>query len=128
MISKDLDKIAREKAETVIRVSQIAILVFFPLFFVVGIGMLFFISTNVVRRLMLLINVVERTGKGSYPHLTDPSRAGKAHDEVGVLIDKFNNMEDQLAEREAELERKNKELMQTKKARRHRHAGCGRGP
>ncbi len=114
IISKDLDKIAREKAETVIRVSQIAILVFFPLFFVVGIGMLFFISTNVARRLMLLIKVVEKTGKGSYPHLTDPSRR-KAHDEVGVLIEKFNAMEDQLAQHEAELEHKNRELMQTRK-------------
>jgi signal transduction histidine kinase len=34
---------------------------------------------------------------------------------VGVLIDKFNQMEDQLALREEELERKNRELMQTKK-------------
>jgi signal transduction histidine kinase len=34
---------------------------------------------------------------------------------VGVLIEKFNNMEDQLAVREAELEHKNLELMQTKK-------------
>jgi signal transduction histidine kinase len=115
VISKDLDKIAREKAETVIRVSQIAILIFFPLFFIVGIGMLFFISTNVVRRLMLLINVVERTGKGSYPHLTVPRKKGKTSDEVGVLIDKFNDMEDQLALREAELEHKNRELMRTKK-------------
>jgi len=115
VISKDLDKIAREKAETVIRVSQIAILIFFPLFFFVGIGMLFFISTNVVRRLMLLINVVERTGKGSYPHLTIARKKGKTNDEVGVLIDKFNDMEDQLASREAELENKNRELMQTKK-------------
>jgi len=115
VISKDLDKIAREKAETVIRVSQIAILVFFPLFFFVGIGMLFFISTNVVRRLMLLINVVERTGKGSYPHLTISREKGKARDEVGVLIDKFNDMEDQLALHEAELQNKNLELMQTKK-------------
>jgi signal transduction histidine kinase len=113
--SKDLDKVAREKAETVIRVSQTAILVFFPLFFVVGIGMLFFISTNVVRRLMLLISVVEKTGKGSYPHLSVPLSQGNAHDEVGVLIDKFNQMEDQLALREEELERKNRELMQTKK-------------
>lgn len=115
VISKDLDKLAREKAETVIRVSQIAILIFFPLFFIVGIGMLFFISTNVVRRLMLLINVVERTGKGSYPHLTIARKQGTANDEVGVLIDKFNDMEDQLASREAELENKNRELMQTKK-------------
>jgi len=115
VISKDLDKIAREKAETVIRISQIAILIFFPLFFVVGIGMLFFISTNVVKRLMLLINVVEKTGKGSYPHLAIPPSRGNARDEVGVLIDKFNNMEDQLARREEELERKNRELMQTRK-------------
>jgi len=63
---------------------------------------------------MLLINVVERTRKGSYPHLTDPLHSN-AHDEVGVLIDKFNDMEDQLALHEEELERKNKELMQTKK-------------
>ena len=115
VIARDLDKVAREKAETVIRVSQIAILVFFPVFFLVGIGMLFFISTNVVRRLMLLISLVEKTGKGSYPHLAVPSGKGNAHDEVGVLIDKFNDMEDQLALHEAELEKKNAELMQTKK-------------
>ncbi len=113
--SKDLDKVAREKAETVIRVSQTAILIFIPLFFIVGIGMLFFITTNVVRRLMLLINVVEKTGKGVYPHLSLPFSKGNAHDEVGVLIDKFNDMEDQLALREAELGRKNQELMQAKK-------------
>ena len=34
---------------------------------------------------------------------------------MGVLIDKFNDMEDQLALHEAELENKNQELMQTKK-------------
>jgi len=115
LISKDLDKVAREKVETVIRVSQIAILIFFPLFFAVGIGTLFFISTNVVKRLRLLINVVEKTGKGSYPHLPVAASRAKAPDEVGVLIDKFNDMEDQLALNAAELERKNRELMQTKK-------------
>ena len=36
-------------------------------------------------------------------------------DEVGVLIRKFDDMEDQLAEREAELERKNRELLQGRK-------------
>ncbi len=115
VISKDLDKIAREKAETMIRVSQIAILIFFPLFFAVGIGMLFFITANVVRRLMLLIHVVERTGKGSYPHLAVAPSEGGARDEVGLLIEKFNEMEDQLALHEAEIENKNKELMQAKK-------------
>ncbi|MGE5808889.1 MAG: sensor histidine kinase [Nitrospirota bacterium] len=113
--TKDLDKAAREKAETVIRVSQLAILIFFPLFFAVGIGMLFFITANVVRRLMLLITVVEKTGKGSYPHLTVAPSDGRARDEVGVLIEKFNDMEDQLALREQELGRKNQELMQAKK-------------
>lgn len=115
VITKDLDKVAREKAETVIRVSQIAILVFFPLFFAVGIVLLFFISTSVVRRLMLLISVVEKTGKGYYPHLSGFGSKGNPNDEVGVLIDKFNEMEDQLALREQELERKNTELMQAKK-------------
>ncbi len=115
VISKDLDKVAREKVETVIGVSQMAILVFFPLFFAVGIGTLFFISTNVVKRLMLLIKVVEKTGKGSFPHLSVPPMRGGAQDEVGLLIDKFNNMEDELAERETELDRKNKELSQTRK-------------
>jgi two-component system, NtrC family, sensor kinase len=115
VISKDLDKIAREKAETVIRVSQMAILILFPIFFIVGIGMLFFISTNVVKRLMLLINVMERTGRGSYPHLSVPPSRGNAADEVGVLIEKFNTMEDELSRREMELERKNKELIQTRK-------------
>ncbi len=113
--SKDLDKIAREKAETVIRVSQIAILIFPPLFFAIGIGILFFITTNVVRRLMLLVDVVKKTGKGSYPRLAVTVEDGKAHDEVGVLIDMFNDMEDQLALHEKELEQRNQELIQTKK-------------
>jgi two-component system NtrC family sensor kinase len=115
VLSKDLDKVAREKTETVIRVSQIAILIFFPLFFVVGLGMLFFITTNVVKRLMLLITVVEKTGKGSYPRLAIAAQRRKTDDEVGLLIDKFNDMEDQLALHEKELQRKNQELMQSKK-------------
>jgi signal transduction histidine kinase len=77
--------------------------------------MLFFITTNVVRRLMLLITMVEKTGQGSYPHVAVPAPAENPDDEVGLLIDKFNNMEDQLALREEELARKNQELMQTKK-------------
>ena len=109
--SKELDKIAREKVERTIHLSQIAILIFFPLFFVTGIGTLFFISRNVVTRLNLLINVVEKTGKGDYERLPVPLQK----DEVGVLIGKFNDMEDQLARREDELNRTNKELLQSKK-------------
>ena len=39
----------------------------------------------------------------------------RSNDEVGTLIQKFNTMEEQLAQREAELGRKNKELFQSRK-------------
>jgi signal transduction histidine kinase len=110
-ISKELDKAAREKAEAVIHTSQIAILVFFPLFLIVGIGVLFIIINNVVNRLKLLIDLVGKTGRGDYYHIPVSSHK----DEVGALIREFNDMENQLSEREEELERKNKELLQSKK-------------
>ena len=110
-ISKELDKTARENVEGVIHMSQIAILIFFPLFLVVGIGMLFVISNNVVNRLRLLIDLVGKTGKGDYFHIPVSSHK----DEVGVLIREFNDMENQLSQREEELERKNKELLQSRK-------------
>ncbi|MBI5025998.1 MAG: GHKL domain-containing protein [Nitrospirae bacterium] len=110
-ISKDLDKTARDNAEGVIRKSQIAILIFFPLFLIVGIGMLFVISNNVVNRLKLLIDLVGKTGKGDYSHIPVSSQK----DEVGVLIREFNDMENQLSQREDELDKKNKELLRSKK-------------
>lgn len=114
MISKELDSAARANAERFIHISQVAILVVFPLFFIVGIGTLFFISGNVVNRLRLLISTVEKTGGGNFPHMSVLSRWGK-NDEVGLLIRKFNDMEEQLARREAEIEKKNQELLQSKK-------------
>jgi two-component system NtrC family sensor kinase len=111
IISKELDKAARDNAERFIRMSQIAILIVFPLFFIVGIGMLFIISSNVVNRLRLLINIVGKTGKGDYSHIPVSSQK----DEVGILIREFNDMENQLSQREVELDRKNKELLQSKK-------------
>ncbi len=110
-ISRELDRIARENAEGVIRTSQIAILLFFPLFLIIGIGLLFFITNNVVNRLNLLIDLVEKTGKGDYSHIpVSPER-----DEVGILIRKFNDMENQLSRREEELQKKNMELLQSRK-------------
>lgn len=111
IISKELDKAARDNVENTIHISQVAILVFFPLFFISGIGTLFYISKNVVARLKLLINVVEKTGKGDFFQIPVPSQK----DEVGVLIRKFNSMEEQLSQRERELDKKNKELHQSKK-------------
>lgn len=114
IISKELDSAARTKTERFIHISQAAILAVFPLFFIVGIGTLFFISGNVVNRLRLLISAVEKTGGGNFPHMSVLSRWGK-NDEVGLLIRKFNYMEDQLVMREAEIEKKNQELLQSKK-------------
>ena len=114
MVSKDLDRTARANAEQVIAISQVAILVVFPLFFLSGIGVLFLISRSATRRLALLMETVERTGRGQFPHVDLPSQM-RGDDEVGVLIDKFDSMEERLVQREAELEQKNAELMLTKK-------------
>jgi two-component system NtrC family sensor kinase len=113
-ISKELDKIARENVENTIYVSRFAMLIFFPLFVIVGIGMLYHISNTVVKRLNLLIDVVEKTGKGNFSQVVTPSQKWGG-DEVEVLIQKFNNMEEELVQREEELDQKNKELLQSKK-------------
>ncbi|MFO0753834.1 MAG: ATP-binding protein [Thermodesulfovibrionales bacterium] len=113
-ISKELDSAARANVDRFIQLSQVALAVVIPLFFLVGIGTLFFISGNVVSRLRLLIGVVEKTGKGDFSPLSVMTQRG-GNDEVGLLIQKFNAMEEQLALREEELARKNNELLHTKK-------------
>ena len=113
-ISKELDRIAREKVENTISLSQMAIIIFFPLFLVVGIGTLFYISSTVVKRLAMVIEIVEKTGKGNFSLVSVPAEKWGG-DEVGVLIRKFNDMEEELVEREEELDTKNKELLQSKK-------------
>jgi len=105
--SKELDGAARENVESFIHLSRIAILVFFPLFLIVGFGTILYIVSNVVKRLQLVSDVVEKTGAGDFSHVAESEDAwGK--DEVGQLIKKFNYMEVQLEQRE-------KELLQTKK-------------
>ncbi len=111
IVSKDIDGLARQNAEDVANISKVAILIFFPLFLISGLGMLFLISRNVVNRLQKLIAVVEETGKGDFHRLPVTSQK----DEVGVLIRKFNEMEDQLVQREEEIEKKNMELLRSKK-------------
>ncbi|MGD0281164.1 MAG: ATP-binding protein [Dissulfurispiraceae bacterium] len=113
--AKELDKDARNKVERVISISQIAILVVFPLFFISGIGTLFFISRNVVKRLTLLAGSVERTGKGQFCAVAFPPDSRWGDDEVGILIKEFNTMEAQLTQRDEELRIKNEELLQSKK-------------
>jgi len=115
VISKELDKAAREHVDKTIRVAQLAIFLFFPLFFITGIGTIFFFNRDVVKRLKVLIAVVERTGKGSFSKVDLAPASWSSDDEVSTLIREFNEMEGQLARREEELERKNKELFQARK-------------
>lgn len=107
-ISKALDKKARENVDSYIIHSQRAILFFFPLFIIVGVGSFLFVISSVVRRLQVLTEVVEKAGKGYFTQLSEVPEKWAGNDEVGILTQKFNNMELQLAERE-------KELLQSKK-------------
>jgi len=105
--SKELDKTAREKVDSFINMSRTAILVFFPLFLIVGFGAVLFIISNVVKRLQLITNLIEKTGKGDFTHLSKPAHEwGK--DEVGQIIRKFNDMEELLSHREKALLRSKK--------------------
>ncbi|MDA8079908.1 MAG: ATP-binding protein [Nitrospiraceae bacterium] len=110
-MSNDLDRTARERVENSIRVSQLAALVLFPLSLLVGLGTLFAISRSVVRRLKILTSAIEQTGKGDFSSLPLPHE----EDEVGVLINTFNKMENDLIAREDELASKKEELFQSRK-------------
>ncbi|MDA8083263.1 MAG: ATP-binding protein [Nitrospiraceae bacterium] len=106
-VSKELDKSARDNVDSFIHLSRIAILVFFPLFLIVGFGTILYTVSNVVKRLKLVTAVIERTGTGNYAHVAEPADAW-GRDELGQLIHQFNVMEEQLEQRE-------KELLQSKK-------------
>ena len=103
VVSKELDGSAREKVDSFNHRSRNAILIFFPLFLVVGIGTFLFIISNIVQRLQLLTAVVERTGEGLFAPLPVSGRLWSSHDEVDILVGKFNIMEEHLAQREQEL-------------------------
>lgn len=113
--AQEMDRDARGNVEHVISLSQVAILIVFPIFFISGIGTLFFISRNIASRLKLLARGVEKTGQGQFSIVAAPPNSKWGSDEVGVLIKEFNTMETQLAQREEELIRKNEELLQSRK-------------
>jgi two-component system NtrC family sensor kinase len=112
---KELDRAARDRVERTINLSQLALLIVFPLFLLIGLGSIFLILSSVTMRLEMLTNVVEHTGKGVYPRVPQVTADTAHKDEVDVLVDKFNRMEQELAQRERELAKKTEELMQTKK-------------
>jgi signal transduction histidine kinase len=112
--AKELDRSAREKVDRGIRISQAAILIIFPAFLATGVTLLFLTTRNVVSRLRLLMDVMEKSGQGTFAHVKAPVKAW-GNDEVGLLIRKFDDMEDELEVRQAEIDRKNRELLQSKK-------------
>jgi len=114
-VSKELDRTARGNVDRSILMSQVAMFIFFPLFIIVGIGTLIYIISNITRRLKVLSGAIEKTGKGAHPYARLAPTKWASNDEVGFLIGKFNDMEELLAQREEELDRKNKELLHTKK-------------
>jgi len=111
-VSRELDKAARADVEGMTKKAQISTVVFFPLFLAVGLGLLFVIVSNVTNRLRVLMDAIESTGEGAEYH--EVAGADSA-DEVGLLIGKFNRMEAALAKRDAELKKKNEELLHSKK-------------
>ncbi len=111
VVSKDLDRSAREKVDDAVSTLQIAAMILFPLFFLMGLSILFIITHSVVNRLKILTAAIEKTGKGDFSSLAVPEK----HDEVGVLITAFNKMENDLIMRDNELNKKNKELLQSRK-------------
>ncbi len=111
---KELDRIAREEVESVIGTSQAAILIGFPVFLVTGVTLLFLTTRKVVRRLRLLMEVMEQSGHGPLAHVKGPMKEWGT-DEVGLLIRKFDDLEHELEQRQADLELKNRELLETKK-------------
>ncbi|MBF0554028.1 MAG: GHKL domain-containing protein [Nitrospirae bacterium] len=114
--ANELDRAARSKVDGAVRTSQLAILVLLPLFFVVGLGMLFVISNNLANRLNRLVKIVENMGKGLFMNGLHPaSELRYERDEVGILFQKFYEMENQITQREKELEIKNEELLQSRK-------------
>lgn len=110
-VSKDLDTISRQKVDRTISISQTALLILFPLFLLVGITALFVIIRSTVKHLKILTGAIEKTGKGDFTSLPASSK----HDEVGALIDAFNKMEADLIARDHEIEKKNEELLQSRK-------------
>ncbi|MFH1562913.1 MAG: ATP-binding protein [Nitrospirota bacterium] len=110
-LTNELDKSARAKVEGVIHSTGFAALVFFPLFFGLGFVLLLVITHSVVSRLKVLTAAVEKTGKGEFPSLSIPEK----QDEVGVLVKAFDKMEKDLLAREKEINKKNEELLQSRK-------------
>ncbi|MBF0564213.1 MAG: hypothetical protein HQK89_03125 [Nitrospirae bacterium] len=114
-VSGELDKGARQDVDHAINLSRNAILIFLPVFFIVGISLLFLMSSGVANRLNVLATMVEKAGKGVFTDRYIMPANWKNKDEITMLFEKFSDMSIQILQREQELRRKNEELLQTRK-------------
>ncbi len=113
--TNDLDKNTRNSANQVIGQSQLEILVVFPLFLMIGLGALLYVSSDVVNKVKALTGAIEKISKmfGARPSRLK-KRARK--DEVDILVEKFNRMNQLRSEWERKIQEKNQEaLLQAKK-------------
>ena len=116
--ANSLDTNTRSRANSVIRQSQLEILVIFPLFLLIGLGTLLYVSSDVVKKLRTLTGSVEKISRMFGPRQSKPPalqpRARK--DEVDILIDKFERMNQLRTAWEQKIQEKNQEaLLQSKK-------------
>ncbi len=109
-ISEALDKSAREKVEKYISFLHTVAIYLFPLFLLIGLGTSFIINHDILSRLKILTEAIEKTGTGEFSMLTITIPAKQ--DEVGELISK---MENGLITRDDEIRDKNEELLLSKK-------------
>jgi signal transduction histidine kinase len=113
-VSEKLRQDSRASIAALIHRSQVAMVVFFIVFFIAGMATFVVIGEDVVSRLKLLAQIADETGKGAFPDLPAPPGPG-SRDEIGTLIRKFNEMGRQLARREEELKTRNMDALQSKK-------------
>ncbi len=116
--ANDLDKNTRSSAGNVINQSQLEILVVFPLFLMIGLGALLYVSSDVVKKVKALTGAIERISKLFGPKTPRPGGGGGRvrKDEVDILVDKFNRMNHLRSEWERRIREKNQEaLLQAKK-------------
>ncbi len=116
--ANSLDTNTRSRANSVVRQSQLEILVIFPLFLLIGLGALLYVSSDIVKKLRTLTGSVEKISKmfGSRQSKPPALRPRVHKDEVDILIDKFDRMNQLRTAWEQKIQEKNQEaLLQSKK-------------
>ncbi|UCH44760.1 MAG: HAMP domain-containing histidine kinase [Nitrospiraceae bacterium] len=106
--SNALDISARKHVGKHIKFLNTAAILLFPVILLIALGTSLIINHDILSRLKILTQAIEKTGKGEFSSLPIPAK----EDEVGELIIK---MENGLITRDKEIRKKNEELLLSKK-------------